>query len=298
MWLKRNFGAKLAWLALAALVIAGVVAWVIRPNNSSVEPPSQEVAIAPQGPDATIAPEREPAISSEPQPPQIGDAFVERFAGPELGARWQISDGWSNGEWMANDWRASQVSVTPGRLRITLAPAKPGSTKPLAGGEIRTRAGYRYGYFEVRMRAPHDPGIVTGVFTYAPRDGGILPEEIDMEIAGRDTHTLEVTYHQGGIPKSKKVELPFDAADGFHIYAFDWRPDELRWYVDGALVHTENGAGVRRLIRPQQFLTSLWASRTLSAWTGDIDATQGPWLLDVACLGYSPSRPEKPLCAD
>ncbi len=136
--------------------------------------------------------------------PQIGEAFVERFAERELGERWKISDGWSNGAWMANDWRASQVDVTPGRLRITLAASEAGSAKPLAGGEIRTQAEYRYGYFEFRIRAPRDPGMVAGVFSYARAEDGGKPQEIDIEIAGRDTRTVEVTYHQGGVPRRRE----------------------------------------------------------------------------------------------
>ena len=50
------------------------------------------------------------------------------------------------------------------------------------GGEaIQTNELYRYGYFEVRMRVPRDPGIITAVFTYSGYDPKRSANEIDIE---------------------------------------------------------------------------------------------------------------------
>jgi hypothetical protein len=52
----------------------------------------------------------EPLPAAEPEatpaptesPPQVGEAFVERFDG-SMDARWSVLDGWSNGDGMTND---------------------------------------------------------------------------------------------------------------------------------------------------------------------------------------------------
>ncbi|MDP3736598.1 MAG: family 16 glycosylhydrolase [Hyphomonadaceae bacterium] len=230
--------------------------------------------------------------------PQMGKAFVDRFDGAELHDRWYVSDGWSNGAWMENDWQSSQVKVTPEGLRITLGKSAAGSETPFSSGEIQTQEKFRYGYFEIRMRTPHDPGMVIGAFTYAARDGSVRPNEIDIEITGRDTRRAELTYHQNSKATHEIVALPFDSAEGFHTYAFDWRPDAVRWYVDGALVHEETGDNVGKLNRPQQFLVSLWSSRQLKDWVGDLDASKAPWFLDVSCIAYAPEYAGKRLCAN
>jgi endo-1,3-1,4-beta-glycanase ExoK len=148
----------------------------------------------------------------------------------------------------------------------------------------------------VRMRVPDDPGLVAGAFSYAERDEGARPNEIDIEILGRRTRLVEFTYHQSNKATSSKAVLPFDAADGFHSYAFDWRPDAVRWYADGVLVHEETGPGVRKLTRPQSFYISLWASRQLHSWVGELDPGKAPWTMDVSCVAYAPAYEGKTLC--
>ena len=81
--------------------------------------------------------------------------------------------------------------------------------------------------------------------------------------------------------------MPFDSSDGMHTYGFDWQPDYVRWYADGQLIHAETGPAARKLVRPQQLLISLWASRKLSSWVGDLDASRSPWRLDIACVAYA-----------
>src|SRR5690606_10434610 len=216
------------------------------------EHPSQQPAIRlvepapPEEPPPVTAPPIVEAAPVAPPPvrlPQMGQPFIDRFDGPHLDKRWFVSDGWSNGDWMENDWRKSQLSLTEEGLRITLAPAPEGSDKPFSSGELRTLEAFRYGYFEARMRLPRGAGLVSGAFTYAGREDGRHSNEIDIEILGRSTNRMETTIHENNRATSKKVSLPFDSADGFHSYGFDWQPGYVRWYVDGALVHEEAKIG-------------------------------------------------------
>ena len=295
----RTSRRRLALLAVLGGIAVLLVGWAFLRSWTSYteeearaivagEHPSQQ-GVPDKAPPA--APAAAPAPASAPVPPpalpQVGEPFTDRFNRHDITDRWYKSDGWSNGPWMANDWRANAIDSRPGQLTLSLQHSPAGSDHEMASGEIRTHAFHRYGYFEVRMMVPRGPGIVSGVFTYADRNGAVRANEIDIEILGRDTRTAELTIHEGGQATQKKVRLPFDAAEGFHTYGFDWQPAFVRWYVDGIMVHEESGPAARRLVRPQQLILNLWGSRELHAWVGYLDPSKGPWQLDFSCAAYA-----------
>lgn len=103
---------------------------------------------------------------------------------------------------------------------------------------------YLYGRFEVVMRASNVPGVITGFFLHrnSPR------QEIDIEIAGNrpDRLLINVFYNPGGEGAKfdygyrgtpNYVDLGFDASKADHLYAIEWTPSEIRWFVDDDLVH-------------------------------------------------------------
>jgi endo-1,3-1,4-beta-glycanase ExoK len=243
-----------------------------------------------------VEPEAAPAPSAASGLPQMGEAFVDRFDGDNFDERWNVSDGWDNGDWVDNDWRRSQLSFSDIGLTMTMERGPKDAKKPLKSAEIRTHAFYRYGYFETRMKLPTGPGIVAAAFTYAHTDGAVRPNEIDIEILGRETRVLEATIHENGKSTHKKIRMPFDSADGFHTYGFEWQPDFVAWYVDGKKMHEVRGGPAARLVRPQNFLISLLASTPAKAWLGKVDYTKAPWKLEVACVAYAPDYGGESLC--
>lgn len=253
-----------------------------------IDQPEAEAAAGATAPEATLPP--------GPRLDQIGEPFIERFESETLSDHWYISDGWSNGDHMDNDWRKSQVSVGPTGMVLTMEKAPAGHPKPLVSAEVRTLPFYRYGYFEARVKIPRGSGLVTGIFTYAHVDGKVRPNEIDIEILGRNTRTLEATIHENGRSTAKRIPLPFDSADGFHTFGFDWQPDAVRWYADGKMIFEEKGPAARALVRPQQFIFDLWGSTQLHQWVGQFDRSAGPWKLEIACVAYEPAYPGRTLC--
>ncbi|MEZ6024206.1 MAG: family 16 glycosylhydrolase [Hyphomonadaceae bacterium] len=226
-----------------------------------------------------------------------GVRFIDRFDSVDP-YRWRVSDGWDNGAWMANDWRASQIDAGASGLTITLDRHPDGGDKLFASGEMQTHEEYQYGYFETRMRVPRGEGLVTGFFTYTQPNGRPTWEEIDIEILGRDTRTMEVTYHLHGRSRMTSVDLGFDAAEDFHTYGFEWTPEAIRWYVDNRLVHEVNGPSVREMRRPQRFYLHLWSSTELFRWVGHINPYEAPWRLAVACVAQAETYRGRALCAD
>src|SRR5690606_9833299 len=99
--------------------------------------------------------------------------------------------------------------------------------------------------------------------------------EIDIEILGRDTRSVQLTYFRRGEQHVTTLPLPFDAADGFHTYGFEWTREAIRWYVDGRLIHEETGANGPLPQRPQRLYLHLWNTETLTEWLGPILPWQG-----------------------
>jgi endo-1,3-1,4-beta-glycanase ExoK len=227
----------------------------------------------------------------------VGQAFIDRFAEFER-SRWVVSDGWSNGEWTANDWRRSQVRLREsGGIDLVLARSRSRGAKPFSSGEVQSGDEYRYGYFEVQMRAARGSGLVSGFFTYTRPDGEHTWDEIDIEILGRNTRRIQLTYFQGGQRQAVTLPLRFDAAARMHTYAFEWRPTHIRWYVDGRLLHEVRGEGLAIPQRQQRLYLHLWNSSTLTDWLGPISRSRGPWTMRVGCVAHAPRFSGRPLCA-
>lgn len=223
--------------------------------------------------------------------------FIDRFRWLDV-ERWVFSDGWDNGSFMENDWRADRLRVTPEGLSIVLS-ANPelGAGKPFSSGELQSRESFLHGYFEARMRVPRGDGLVVGLFTYTQPQGRSSWEEIDIEILGRDTRVMEVTHHLHGRSRQTPIDLGFDAADDFHTYAFEWTPDTLRFYVDNRLVHEVRGGRIEEMRRPQRLYLQLWNSAELHRWVGHIDPSEAPWVLTVACVAQAREYRGVSLCA-
>lgn len=226
-----------------------------------------------------------------------GVNFIDRFRALDVN-RWVLSDGWNNGAYLENDWRAQQISTTHEGMSITLDRSGPGADKIFTSGELQSRESYQYGYFEVRMRVPRGDGLVTGFFTFTRPDGRSSWEEIDIEILGRDTRSMELTYHVHGRARQTIIDLGFDAADDFHVYGIEWTADAIRWYVDGQMVHEARGGRVQDMRRRQRLYLQLWNTAELYRWAGHINPEEAPWVLSVTCMAQAREYRGQSLCAD
>jgi len=101
-----------------------------------------------------------------------------------------------------------------------------------------------YGRFEITLQATVVLGLVTGVFLHRDSPG----QEIDVEITGdRPDRMLANVFYNPGSDGAKFdygyrgtpicIDLGFDASKALHTYAIDWEPKEIRWLVDGQVVH-------------------------------------------------------------
>lgn len=209
--------------------------------------------------------------------------------------RWYVSNGWSDGSWMLNYWEQSQLSTGVQGLAITLNKSAV-APSGYASGEIQSRSQFQYGYYEVRMQAAAGSGLDSGFFTYTGASQGRNWNEIDVEVLGRNTHAVSLTYHNGNQQVSTAVNLSFDASAAQHIYAFDWEPQYIRWYVDNKMVLQVTGSQLAIPNEPQNLILDMWASNSFPQWLGGFNWLGRPLVTQISCVATAPSYSGKVIC--
>ncbi|MFN3391063.1 MAG: family 16 glycosylhydrolase [Meiothermus ruber] len=116
---------------------------------------------------------------------------------------------------------------------------------------INTRGKFeqRYGRFEAHIELPRRQGLWPAFWILGSNFGAVrwpICVEIDiMEHLGREPRTVHGTIHgpdySGGAGIGKPY-TPADFADQFHVFALEWEPGALRWYVDGVHYQTRTPA--------------------------------------------------------
>jgi len=176
----------------------------------------------------------------------------------------------------AAQFRPYNAKVRHGHLELTLKPDRV-EDRAYSGAELELKQPYQYGRFEVRMRAAKGNAVISSWFGYFQPPW----QEIDVEFLGDHPSAVQSNVYNSsdatptlfaGFPILRTV--PFDATADFHTYAFEWEPNEIRWYADTILVaRTANRSQVpTRAIRP---MLNLWLS-TDTAWAGRINPSTLP----------------------
>lgn len=154
--------------------------------------------------------------------------------------------------------------------------------KPLSSGELRTLYNnFRYGRYEVRMKAPSGASnYIFTMFTYRT-PAYLLWREIDIELQASPDNTFIsniIVAPPGQRKWSSAIEdattsYPYGAGgealpaglntqNAFHTYAFEWLPDQVKWYVDGTLIRIkQSGVGKNSLLVPDvsaKIVMNLW----------------------------------------
>ncbi|WP_285600245.1 glycoside hydrolase family 16 protein [Kineosporia sp. NBRC 101731] len=229
---------------------------------------------------------------SAPAQEAASSGFVDNLDGFDSG-RWHQADGWSNGGMFDVGWRADHLQFGNGVMSSILDTAScPGgcSGKSYASGEYRNNDLLSYGRFEVRMKAVQRPGTVTSFFTYTGPSDGQAWDEIDVEILGKDTTKMQTNYFTDGVGGHETViDLGFDASAGFHDFAIEWwNQGTINWFVDGRLVHQEDGSRGPLPTRPQRIMMNLWPGTGVDSWLEPFTNPGRPLTAQYDWVKYSP----------
>lgn len=152
-------------------------------------------------------------------------------------------------------------------------------TKPYRGAEYRTKASYIYGRIEVRMKSAAGNGILTTLFTYhdTPPFSVAKWNEIDIEIMGRYSNEAQYnTITPGQVNHVYRDTLQFNPHLSFHVYGFEWTPDDVAWFVDGFEAYRQTEAQIGTLTREQKIMMNMWQPNFV-AWAGFFDPATLPF---------------------
>jgi beta-glucanase (GH16 family) len=206
-----------------------------------------------RAPDGSLSP-----IWSDEFDGPAGRAPDPAFWTPEIGDGTANGiPGWGNAERQSYTGDPENVATDgEGNLVITAreaaesgldcyyGPCEYTSARLITAGKVEVA----YGRVEARLRLPAGQGLWPA-FWMLGNDidtvGWPLSGEIDIvENIGREPNLVHGTLHGPGYSGAEGIGAPFALADGerfaddFHLFAIEWEPEEVRWYVDGQHYHT------------------------------------------------------------
>jgi beta-glucanase (GH16 family) len=185
------------------------------------------------------------------------DEFNGQDASAPDSSKWTVEQGadkWGNNELEYYTGRPENVQVKGGNLLITARKEVYGadaSRKNYTSGRLKTQGHFSqtYGRFEARVKIPAGQGMWPAFWMLGDditATGWPGCGEIDiMENIGKEPGTVHASLHGSGTKlPTTDFTAPFALragktfAEDFHVYAVEWEPEAIRFYVDEHLYST------------------------------------------------------------
>ena len=156
-------------------------------------------------------------------------------AGAIDGTRWSFDVGTGSGGWGNNELEyytdtTHNVTVDGNGALEIIARKEAFLGSSYTSGRINTSGKFsqRYGRFEARIQIAEGKGIWPAFWTL-----------------GDNLGSAHGPGYSGGNPLTGTYQLAAGAlSDGYHLYAIEWEPNQVRWYVDDTLYETRTPADV------------------------------------------------------
>lgn len=203
----------------------------------------------------------------------------------------------SNHHYRTN-FEPSAIAQHDNGLRLTISEAAPGNNWEWDSAEVQVNKETGYGRYEVIMKPAVGSGLISSFFTYTGDYYGDPHDEIDIEFIGKNRNEVEFnTFKNGEKSGGVRHVLGYNASEEFHLYAFDWQPHSIKFYVDNELVH-EVSAEVDELpTYAGRLMINLWTG-TMKQWHGNPEFEPGVAAV-YRCIAYRPMGDRKaPLCSE
>jgi beta-glucanase (GH16 family) len=242
--LRTRRGARRAGCLAAGVLLAGAAA-CSDPTSLTAAPRAAAASTTPSAADPPTA------------PGTWHQVFHDDFTGNKLSAAdWTTCYDWNDhgctnaGNHEQQWYLPGQVAVADGTLALTAdrrpTPGSDGVTHPWTSGMVSTgrdswdgtpRHTFTYGWFAAALQVPDRAEGMFPAFWLIPAESRGTPPEVDIaefinsaqyvdanlhwaDAGGSDTHI----GHRSG---------PVDFSAGYHVFAVDWEPSSVTWYVDG-----------------------------------------------------------------
>ena len=187
--------------------------------------------------------------------------WSDEFQGPDGSApdpnKWVLETGgrgWGNNELEYYTTRRENSRIENGNLAIEARKEKytgpDGITRDFTSARMKTEGLFtqKYGRFEARIKIPRGRGMWPAFWMLGDditKVGWPGSGEIDiMENIGRAPWTVVGSLHGPGYSGEHPIHNSYimtntNVGDDFHIFAVEWEPAEIRFYVDDHLYQTQ-----------------------------------------------------------
>lgn len=166
--------------------------------------------------------------------------------------------GWGNEELEYYTNRRENAHIQDGSLMIEARrenyTGTDGVSRNYTSARLKTAGKFSqaYGRFEARIKIPAGQGMWPAFWMLGDdidKAGWPACGEIDvMENIGKEPSTIHGSIHGPGYTGGDGIEAPYKLpatrrfADDFHVYAVEWEPNAIRFYVDDDLYVTRTRA--------------------------------------------------------
>jgi len=187
----------------------------------------------------------DPAVNAEAHSDEWVLTWSDEFDGEEIDTqKWEVLTRKKNYNGESQYYLPEQAAVVDGLLRITTT-NEPYDGKAYRSARLESWFEQAYGRFEVRAKIPTTQGIWPAIWLLPRSKPWPHGGEIDMmEHAGSRPHEVQSAYHfadaEGQHDHVYKVYTatgpdgePVCFPDDFHVYAVEWSPAQIVFYVDG-----------------------------------------------------------------
>ncbi len=241
---------------------------------------------------AAAGPEPVPFSPIDPEDP----SFVRHFAFGHDPIRWRKVDFPAAAEVQNVAWDPGHVGFDGDAMVLSIAHDS-SSERLFRSGEYQRQGYFQYGRYEAVMKAAEGSGLLTAFFAH--REAGPGADQISLEILGRDPWRAHLVYFtEGERGVSRQVDLPFNAADAFHLYAFEWSENGLKWFAGEQLLFETTTEHPSPPSRPAAISASLWAGQPeLQDWLGAATFASGARAA-FRCISYTAPGSSSERCAD
>jgi beta-glucanase (GH16 family) len=224
--------------------------------------------------------------------------WSDEFNGPDGSgvdlSKWVVEvggKGWGNEELESYTNRRENAYIRDGNLVIEARredyAGADGVKRNYTSARLKTAGKFSqaYGRFEARLKIPSGQGMWPAFWMLGDdidTAGWPACGEIDiMENIGKEPSTIHGSIHGPGYVGDDGIEAPYKLpaarrfADDFHIFAVEWGPNAVRFYVDNDLYVTRSRSDLRPgwkwvFDHPFFLLLNLAVG---GDWPGDPDAT-------------------------
>jgi beta-glucanase (GH16 family) len=166
--------------------------------------------------------------------------FSDECDSDAVASEWQYENGVDSRPYMLSSRWRQNVERADGVCKIWNRKERKGG-KEWTSGHYWSNRLFLYGYFEARLKYAVAPGINNAFWLLGrlERNSSVVDCEIDIVEGWYPNIVTNNLHHYAQRDEAFPEVRPYadkDFSRDFHVFALEWTPTDIRWFVDGTLI--------------------------------------------------------------